>query len=160
MSAESRSERVFSALLERLQLISTARGYFTNAGSNVHRARGNLGLADLPAVVVWDDGEEPQGDTGKGSHTSMTLLQRIAVDIHAEADTTDTGRIIGLIKADVKRACLDARGLRDSSGTNLGVITYLGAVPLARPDGGISEAARVTLGIILKEAFGDPTAAT
>lgn len=149
------SERVMAEVVRRLGLISTASGYYTDAGASVHRARASFEVDALPAISVWDAGEQPINSTGSGRSESMTLTLSIDIDAHAEADADETGEVLGLLKADVKKALLDRSGYADGDG-NLGLVAYVGGLAQPRPDGGSSEAYRVSIAVVIQEAFGNP----
>lgn len=151
------NERIFAAVIARLELIQVANGYHTDAGLKVFRARRSLGKTDLPCVVVWDSGEEPVGESGNGNSRSITVLQRIGVEVHAAADRDETGEVLGLLKEDAKRALLIYDGLADDDG-KLGVVEYEGAEPIPREDGGVSEAIRLNTAMKYPEARGNPAA--
>ena len=106
------SERVMAEVVRRLGLISTASGYYTDAGASVHRARASFEVDALPAISVWDAGEQPINSTGSGRSESMTLTLSIDIDAHAEADADETGEQSALAVAEKLRAAIEAHEFR------------------------------------------------
>ncbi|MDN5924460.1 MAG: hypothetical protein L0H70_05615 [Xanthomonadales bacterium] len=151
------AERVLCIVASRLADIARMDYYATDAGLRVLRARRTLDVAELPALVLWDDGE--QAADAAGSNQSMAITLNLTVDAHVTADQDCTGAMLERIRADVKRACLIDRGaLADQRGA-IGVLTYTGTDTQARSDGACSESVAVHFIANYKEAYGDPTTA-
>lgn len=147
------SERVLAEVERRL---STVPADDFGCRWNVFRARRSLTDADLPAFVVWDDGESVEEATGGGAHASMSVTLRLSVETHVPANAHTTGRRLGLAKAATKTAlCVDKGRIADADGA-VGVLVYTGADTNARNDGATSEAAALHFIAIYKEAYGDP----
>lgn len=150
------ADRVLSVLVSRLSGITVASGYNTNAGLKVLRARRVLDTYELPAIVVWNDGEAPDGGAS-GASASMTMNMNITVDLHVLADQATTGADLELIRADAKRALLVGRGgIADITG-QIGTLTYVGADNQPRSDGQCTESVALHLIATYQEAYGDPT---
>jgi hypothetical protein len=150
------AERALCIIESRLAGIARLDGYATDAGLRVFRARRTLDERDIPAVVLWDDGETV-ADGGSGNTASMSIGLTFSIDAHVPADQDCTGRELERVKGDVKRGVLAARGaLIDDLGA-IGVITYTGCDTQARSDGAASEAVSLHFTANYKEAFGDPT---
>lgn len=154
---ESIAERVLCIIQSRLAGILSADGYWTSAGRNVLRAQRTLEEADLPALVIWDDGETARGASGNSASMDMEL--QITIDAHVSADQDCTGKMLERIRADVKRACLVGRGALSDEVGAIGVLTYTGTDMQARSDGAGSEAVAVRFTASYREAYGDPTQA-
>jgi hypothetical protein len=95
----SQSERALCEIERRMKRIRTDDGYHTNAGLNVFRARRKLDT--LPAIVVWDSGEDPQGNNPTGA---FDVSLNVSIEVHATVNQDDTGIVLEKLKADVKRA--------------------------------------------------------
>lgn len=151
--SDSLNERALRVVEQRL----AAMPCIANAGSaNVFRARRTLDETELPAVVIWDDGESPSAGTGSGSVSSMTMVARVSVDAHVRADHVSTGQALGAIKAAVKAALCVGNGAVSDADGKVGVLTYIGADVSARTDGASSEAISLHFELTYKEAYGDP----
>jgi hypothetical protein len=147
------AERVLADVERRLAQIPTSA---CGASLRVLRARRSLSDSELPALVVWDDGEQVAPGTGAGNATSMTITLAVTVEAHVPANQADTGRALERAKAAVKRAlCTSGGAIRDADGA-IGVLAYTGADPSARADGMASEAVSLRFEATYKEAFGDP----
>jgi hypothetical protein len=155
------SEAVFEAIITQLKTIRPENGYRTDAGRYVFRARDAINSSELPAIVVWDAGEEPQGGTGDGSSYSMTINQSIDIEIQVPAEQADTGYMIGAGKADVKQCLLSwapSGGIREvCQGSKIAVLAYEGAEALPRPAGADAEIVSLRFVATYQEGFGDPT---
>ena len=99
---ESIAERVLCIIQSRLAGILSADGYWTSAGRNVRRAQRTLDEDDLPALVIWCDGETARGASGNSA--SMDVELQITIDAHVSADQDCTGKMLERIRADVKRS--------------------------------------------------------
>lgn len=158
--ADSISELVLEAIATQLATILQAGGYNTDAGANV--ARADRSPSSTPALVVWDGGESTE--EGDGNRRSMAMSQVVLVDAHVKAAKADTGKVIGLAKADVKRCLLRwARngGFRNVVGLERGItLKYEGCETSARADGAQTEWASLRFVATYKEGFGDPAAET
>lgn len=156
------SERAIEAVLSRLRMINTADDYATNAGTNVHRSRRSFAPEELPAISVFEAAEEPANKKASDAKPSMSIGLRLSIFLHAKCDLEDTGELLGLMRADFKRAVLgwaaespDGRGVRDADG-QIGALTYNGAVALPREEGSVSESVECSIVIDYLEGFGDP----
>lgn len=158
--ADSISELVLEAIATQLETILLANGYNTDAGNNVLRA--DRSPENPPAIVVWDGGEATE--EGDGARKGMAMRQVVLVDAHARAARDDTGKVIGALKADVKRCLLRwARNgsIRDVAGLEHGVaLKYEGCDTSARADGAQTEWASLRFVATYKEGYGDPAAET
>ncbi len=148
------NERVFRAVLDRLRDIRLSSDYNTDAGVSVFRSRRNVDGIDLPAVVLWDDGESTS--EGSGNHGSMLIRQRILV-VGLVGKDGDPGEQVGLLKADIKRALLRDRGYLSDDDGKLGEIEYTGTTTEPPPTGGSTEYTQVQCIVSYKERRGDPT---
>lgn len=158
--ADSISELVLEAITAQLATILVSGGYNTDAGENVSRA--DRSPENPPALVVWDGGESTE--EGDGARKGMTMQQVVLVDAHVRAARDDTGRVIGLLKSDVKRCLLRwARngGFRAIAGLERGVaLKYESCETSARADGAQTEWASLRFVATYKEGYGDPSAET
>ena len=160
------SELLLCAIVEQLQGVLTERGYLTNAGQRVFRARAALNPADLPCLVVWDAGETATstgngGGPADGLTNSMIISQSFLIEAHVAADLDDTGKHLGCMKADIKRAVLGwakSGGFR-AMGKQSGPITYVDAQPAPRERAAVSEAIGLTFIARYPEGYGDPSRA-
>lgn len=150
---DSLSERVLLEIERRANTIDTLDTF--GCQLTVLRARRSLGESELPAVVIWEDGETVEG--GSGSSASMTVTMQIAVEAHVAADQANTGISLSTAKALVKAAmCIGSGGIADDDG-QIGTLTYVSAEAVPRPDGAASEAIALRFIAKFKEAYGDPT---
>jgi hypothetical protein len=161
----SMSEKVLSHFETLLAGITVSNGYETDIGQRVFRARRRLDPEDLPCLVFWDGGEDPQaddrGDTNTGGRSAMVLEQRIVVQAYVLANQAQTGTQLGKAKADIKkRICGSAqRGVFvNGEGKAQGILAYLGATPSPRDDGDASEGVEITFAVTYPERYGDPYA--
>lgn len=157
MPAIPRVERAIIAIVEQLKTITTAAGYHTNSGLRVHRARRSFAANEVnsgPVISVFEVSETPNDGTGR----SMTMKVEIAIDAHIRCGQADTGAMLGLVKADIKR-CLGAwdcdGGCKDATG-KLGTLVYGGATADSRENGGDTEAVSLKYTIAIVEARNDP----
>jgi hypothetical protein len=156
------SEQLLCDIEAQLQRISVERGYLTNAGARVFRAREAIEPADLPCLVLWDAGESAEKAAGNSS--SMTIRLSIVIEAHVGANLASTGRMLGAIKADVKRAVLRWAKPRTlgwaQGGGEQKPITYVGTESQPRAGAGISEVAALTFTATFTEGYGDPSQST
>lgn len=156
---KSLCERALCEVERRLSEIARADAYSTDAGLRVLRARRQLAPVEIPAVVVWDNGEQVDAGTGGGAHRSMTMRLAIEVEAHVCADQNSTGEQLERIKADVKRALCEGNGaLIDDIGA-IGMLAYVGAQAQSRESGAESESVTLQFEASYKEAYGDPSKA-
>jgi len=161
MSTLPMSECVAEALLSQLVTITMSDGYHSDAGTRAARARRTWASADLPALSLFDGGESPDGATGSGKHDSMTMRHVFIVSIFAAAEQEDTGKILGLLAADVKKCLLSWSkdgGMRTALGTAAGPLIYVSMTPQPREEGGTVEGAEITFATIYQEGYGNPDA--
>lgn len=150
-----RVERAMQAIVTRLQTILTAGGFHTNAGQRVFRARRSFAKPELPAISVWESGEAPKNGSGGILETTVS----VAIEIHVLCGQADTGTQLGLAKSDVKQAIGSWARVEDAGG-ELGALTYVGAEPGPREDGGASESVRVSYTVLITESRADPSKVT
>lgn len=148
-------ERVFAELERRCRAApALACGRWS-----IFLGRPSITNADLPAAILWEDGESVDGDTGGGSHSSMTIIQRGTLELHVPANATDGLHAALRAKAWGKRVICQNRGhLADADG-KLGVLVYTSADAAPRVDGANSEAVTLHFEARYKEEYGDPTRA-
>lgn len=152
--ADPISERVLAEMERRANTIPMVPAC---GRVRVFRARRSLSESELPAVVIWEDGEEAGPGTASGNTASIMLSLRFTAEAHVAADKATTGRALSTMKASVKTAlCIGNGAISDSIG-EIGVLTYTGADVIARTDGANSEAIALHFTTTFKEAYGDPT---
>lgn len=156
MTTPSLAERVIALIAQRLAAVSVdVCG--TPTPLKVFRSVRTLDPGDLPAAVIWDQGESVADTSGSGSYASMMIALNLAIDGHVPADQATTGIAIETVKAAIKAAALLPGGpLIDATGP-IGILTYLGTDAAAREDGATSESVSVRVTATYKEAIGDPT---
>jgi len=152
------SERSINKIISALSQITIANGYQTNAGENVFRSIRTIDQECLPAINVWEDGEE--AEKADGSNTSMVITLTLSIDGHVKINQSDTGKVIGLLKSDIKKAILknvvdNERSLMDEEG-KIGIVIYSRTDSSARQDGAATEAVSVKFNIRFTEKYGDP----
>ncbi len=150
-------------LLERLQRISTADGYFTDAGVTAE-----LGPAKQPElefqVTVQVGQESPQqkdngADSANPQVSDSYLMQRQLVIIgQIKSDPTNDPKGLRLeyLLSDIKRAVFDGKPFDPAQRLALGWPVYTGATLVQRPDGNEYESVNVTGTVTYLEAIGDP----
>lgn len=147
------TERVLRDIEARLCRIRRADGYFTDLGNQVLREEVSIDEDRLPAVSVWDGGEDVGQNQGKG----YALTLRVVVEANVRAARTCTGTDLQLIKADIKRALLGdtGEGLRDELG-KLGELFYTGAVRITREAGASMTGMQLSFEARMHEQRGAP----
>lgn len=155
MNMDSIAERALAEVARRLESITVANGYSTDAGLRVFRARRSISKTDLPCVVVWAGQEAIEN--GDGSHLAYSVVLSIIVDGHVMANQLTTGKTVEGLRADIKRAVLSDRSgaLSDSVG-NIGLLAILSSDGAPRDDGGESETVAVQFSASYREAHGNP----
>lgn len=148
------AERVIEAAVCRLREVVEANGFRTNAGLRVFRARRSVSLTELPCFVVWEGDEASLNDTGSGARDSMSMQLAVRVSAFVKAGQADTGRMLGLVKADAKKALLINKG-EIAGGC---AIAYRSATPSPREDGDESESVDLNFEVTYQEGYGDPYA--
>lgn len=154
------SERALCEIQRRCKSIRIAGEFETDAGLNVFRARRKIPVDRLPAVVVWDQGE--QVTNGAGNHAAYTIALQVLVEIVVAADLDDTGHELEVAKADVKRAVLSGAagalgdGPRGDKNSKIGTIAYTGSVASPRDEGAESESVALTFTVTYLEGQGNP----
>jgi len=152
---DSLSERVLLEIERRANQIDVSDADLGCSSLTVLRARRSLGESELPAVVIWEDGETV--DSGSGSSASMTVSLQVTVEAHVVANSETTGISLSTVKALVKAAlCIGNGAIGDDDGA-IGTLTYVSAEAVPRPDGAASEAIALRFTAKFKEAYGDPT---
>ncbi len=154
------SERAMAWILARLALITDANGFATNVGLHVSRARRTFNESELPAVTVFETSEVPASGAASDDNASMSIVHGFSVIAHVLADQNDTGAVLGLARADIKRALFSPNengepGVRDAYG-ELGPIFFIGSDAEPRRDGADLESVNVRGAVRYKEGFGDP----
>lgn len=155
--------RAINALRTRLQAITVAGGYLTDAGLRVFHGRRQLDRSDMPCIVVFEGDETAAASSGvgeaNGQSQSMSVRLPLIVEGYVEAEPTVEGPDLSRIKADIKAAALnfDAPALTDVDGV-IGPLTYVGASPLLRADGTAVEGVQCTFAVRLIEGYGNPYA--
>ena len=151
------SELILSALVDRLRHISPENGYYTDAGARVGRGRRTWPVGDLPAVSLFDGGEQA---VDSGGTDSMRITRTFSVHIFAEVVQEETGSVLTLLEADVK-ACLvgwsASLGMREALGSAASALIYVGSEPVEREEGSSFEHSVLTFTTKYPEKHGDPT---
>jgi hypothetical protein len=167
------SLRVLEIVLARLRGITKSNGFNTDAGNYVMHADAAMDrLSDhCVGISVFEGEESPRGTTGKGGSDRLEISLNIEVQLHALANRAETGKLISLGKADIKRALfrgseqVDGFGrkrhlgpdrLADADGDIGGTLEYGGAQPFVREPGMQSEAVVITAIANYIERMGDP----
>lgn len=143
------AERIVEVILCRLRGIRIADGFRTDAGLRVFDSVRSVDQNQLPCIVVFDGAENATNSAGGRSYDN-TL--QIIVEGRAEANKDATGKILRMLKADIKTAVL-------VDGDEIGAVSYFGTEPTSRQDGDISESALLTFVVAFKEGRGNPYAA-
>ncbi len=150
------AERILRVVKKRLQLIRKDDGYSTNAGLHVFRARRTVKTDELPCASVWSGDES---STDKQIYKKFNNQLSIAVDGLTFVDQDDTGEMLELLKADIKRALFgDSKngGITDENGLKAAMY-FDGCTPSPREDGANTEGIRVNLVVLYPENVGDPS---
>lgn len=159
---KSISERALCEIEKRLHKVREEDGYSSNGGLKVFRARRSLSIADLPAFVIWDSGEQPTSSVTNGNLPSgvIQIDLGVNVEIAALANKQDTGFILEQLKADVKRALFgdgnENGGLYDAKSKEgqIGALGYTGVQVFPREDGAVSESLTMKFIVRFKENLG------
>ena len=144
--ADTIADRIVTAIVTRLQTISVANGYTTEAGANVFTDRQGLDseAVTYPAILVFDLEEESEELVNRRQRNRMTL------QIVGFAKDVDVRPLIGDIKASVF----------DATDTTLsGLAHHLGyaGYTIERPeDGSRFDRADISLWCEYDENYGDP----
>lgn len=77
--ADSIREQIITAVEAKLAYILTSKGYLTDCGANVQRARKSLDQAELPAVVVIPKAETPAREYGNDALTMRLRVEALSV---------------------------------------------------------------------------------
>lgn len=150
---DSVSERVFAIVLARLGAIKPDDSFNTDAGARVFRGKRSPDVTDCPCIVLWDDGETPDKETG--NNRAMSVSQRLLIIGHVAAGAEDGGAMAGHLKADIKRALFQSAPLADDDGS-IGELFYKGATTSAREDGADTEYVSVNAEAKYREVIGNP----
>lgn len=147
------AERALAEIARRCSHVRKADSYQTDAGASVHRAARTLSA--LPAIVVWDNGEQIQNGSGNSDAYDVTLS--VSVEVHVAASQACTGRELEAAKADAKRAILaGSKGVLGDDAGKIGTIAYLGSIANPREDGASSESIALNFAVRFREAYGNP----
>jgi hypothetical protein len=143
--ADTIADRIISAIQTRLQTITVANGFSTNAGNAVYLDRASLDSEQtFPAILVFDLEEESEPLTNRRQRNRMTI------QVVGFAQDTDCRPLVG----DIKDAVLDATDTHLSGlAHNVGYDGY----QIERPEDG-SRFARVNVlfNAEYDENYGDP----
>jgi len=93
-------EQIISAITTRAEIIRTANGFNTDAGSNAIRARKNLDPSELPAVVIFPQREEVESRKFGVESKAMP----IRIEAHAVFGSTDPSVISEQLLGDLIEA--------------------------------------------------------
>lgn len=148
--------RATLAVLRRMETIKVANGFPFDVTARL--AEGTLDENDLPAAVVVEGDETPEG--ADGSKKSMQQQLEVVVEGHIPASGEHSdARALSQIKAAIKRAALSAtdRHLKDQDGNNLGRIALRGVTLGPRAPGQAVQVVIVSFAILYLEGYGDPT---
>ena len=94
--SDSIREQIITAIEAKLAYILTTKGYLTECGANVHRARKSLDQAELPAVVVIPKTELPAREYGNDA-----LVMKLRVEALKQFGTDNPSEISEQMLADV-----------------------------------------------------------
>lgn len=155
--------RAIYAIRTRLQAIDGNSPYNTAAGSNIFISRATVDDSVLPCLIIFAGDETAAPSTGEGVASGQSQAMRIALDIsvegHIAAAQSNTGEQLEKIKADIKRALLRYAEPTLKDGLfAIGPIGYVGASPLPREDGDVTESVQCRFRVTYTEKFGDPDA--
>lgn len=91
-------EQIITAVEAKLAHILTSKGYLTECGANVQRARKTLDQAELPAVVV-----HPKAETATREYANSVLTMRLRIEALKEflPDTENPSEISEQMLADL-----------------------------------------------------------
>jgi hypothetical protein len=82
--ADTIREQIITAIEAKLAHILTAKGYLTECGENVHRARKSLDQSELPAVVLV-----PKPETSAREYNNSVNTMRIRVEALQQFDPAE-----------------------------------------------------------------------
>lgn len=152
------AQQILEAVATRLEAITTANGYNTNAGADVELGRMRYNGNELnsnPVLCVYDVEDSPIEGTEFTEETLMLNLS-IAVDAFAKRASGDTiHETAHKITADVKKAVLQVDDKR-LNGLSLGLY-YQGRQIEYPEEGGNIIAIGFRFLVPYKEKYGDPT---
>lgn len=100
--ADSKRQKIVDAIVARMETITTANGYTTNIGANVHDWRVNFQDDELPAVSVCDLIADAAQVSGRADPRETVHLMSVQIRIYA-AKGDDPANIRNMLK-DVMRA--------------------------------------------------------
>lgn len=155
--------RALYAIRTRLQAIDGNSPYNTAAGSNIFISRATVDDSVLPCLILWAGDETATASSGSAPAAGQSQAMRMSLDInvegHVSAAQSNTGEQLEKIKADIKRALLlfDQPTLKDGL-FPIGPLIYVGATPLPREDGDVTESVQCRFRVTYTEKFGDPDA--
>jgi hypothetical protein len=155
----SQAERALCEIERRLKSVRVADGYHTDSGLHVSRSTQRTNLAYLPAIVIWDSGEDPRSKSGDLPSGSFNLDLKITVEVYAKANLDNTGEVLEQLKADVKRSIFGngnshgALGDSPERSGKIGAIGYTGATAFPRAEGAASEGISMTFTVRYSEDF-------
>jgi hypothetical protein len=159
-------ERVMIAIIEQLQTISVANGYYTELGASIYRARRAFDDEELPAASVFEDSEVPNAGGVSGTDDSFQASHGVRVELSTWSDRAHTGAWLSAARADVKRCLMgwakgflggdEKVGVRDAVG-QIGILAYFGSDIVLQPDGAVTEAVDLRFTVQYPEGYGDPT---
>lgn len=103
--SDSIREQIISAIETKLAHVRTAKGYLTECGQGVHRARKSLDQAELPAISIFPKTESPAREYG---NDALTMRMHIEALCDFSPDTENASEIAEQILADL-RECIVGR---------------------------------------------------
>lgn len=161
--SDSIALRAIYAIRTRLQAINGSAPYNTAAGSNIFISRATVDDSVLPCLIIFAGDETAAPSTGEGVPSGQSQAMRMTLDIsvegHIAAAQSNTGEQLEKIKADIKRALLlYAEPTLKAGLFSIGPIGYVGASPLPREDGDVTESVQCRFRVTYTEKFGDPDA--
>jgi len=145
---QSIAERILCVIEKRLRRIREVDDFNTDAGLNVFRSRRTLALEELPALVIWDAGENP---TEPLPCADCDQELSINIEAHAPCNQDETGMVLEQIKADVKHALFHGNpngAIEDFKKLKIAAFGYRGCVTFPREEGANSES--ITLRFLAK----------
>jgi hypothetical protein len=97
---DTRRQEIVDAIIARMQLISTANGYATNAGARVEDWPRRFDDSECPALGVCDVSE----DSDKGDRESEIETRTLTVQVRIFVATNTPARTLRQIIGDVQKA--------------------------------------------------------
>ena len=98
-------EQIITAVEAKLAHILTAKGYLTECGANVQRARKTLDQAELPAVVVF-----PKAESGVREYANSNMTMNLRVEALQEFGTSNPSEVSEQMLADLIECMVGGAG--------------------------------------------------